>query len=161
MDVRRWGLGQIMQLPDHCFGERFVVGVHGEGLNEVPAYDICELGLPDVFVLWVIKPFSVGVPGASFYVTLALGDQVPPNAAAFDRCELLFPAIESRLGNRGEILLPTNVGGHQIFCRRAIRAQGRRIVARFTHYGTASGYMTTLLTVSGIPTEVPDCLLSV
>ncbi|GAH51986.1 unnamed protein product, partial [marine sediment metagenome] len=61
-----------------------------------------------------------------------------------------------------KILYTMAAGGqYAVPMRKLVRTGGRRLVGRFYMGATGQQYATVILTVSSVPTEVPDCLLSV
>ncbi|GAH72945.1 unnamed protein product, partial [marine sediment metagenome] len=61
MDVRNWPADRIMQLPDHCFGRRWLVSVIGARSEIGPAFDISEAGLPEWTVIWNLTLWYIQV----------------------------------------------------------------------------------------------------
>lgn len=161
MDVRNWAMDQIMQLPDNCFGQRWVIGLTSNVPNANAIFDICEAGLPEVCVIWEVCYTCFGSIGMTLDIGLALGDQPPATEAAYALLPSLMPEVVSRTSGRGHQEILTNV---EISIRRprlVVASGGRRIVGRFIRVlGNAVGGQVALV-VSSIPTEVPDCLLSV
>lgn len=161
MDVSRWGLGRIMQLPDHCFGRRWPVGVYASTGGTGTYYDISEAGLGDRCVVWQASYWTGGEATARLLVSLSLGDVLPVTDAEFDALEPVFSDLgRIRLARRGIDL--AGVGVFVSFLMRLpVMAQGRRLVGRFEVLASALAPPAAVLTVSSIPREVPDCLLSV
>ena len=54
MDVTKWPIDQIMQLPDHCFGRRWWVGTQCYADDGKVGYGFAEEPFPDQFVLWAV-----------------------------------------------------------------------------------------------------------
>ncbi len=161
MDIRNWSLGQIMQLPDCCFGRRWVIGLQTTVPAPAAVFDIAEFALPERIVIWEIWAMSWYVTGANIAITLALGDALPANDAQFNQLELVLPGLQSPTPRRGEFLCPIDGMYVRFSLRTLIASAGRRFVGRFERdVGSAMGGACNIL-VSSIPTEVPDCLLSV
>jgi len=93
MDIRKWPLDQILQLPDHCFGRRFPVGVAGNPFAQTISYEISDIALPEVCVLWELAFWSWSTDAQLISVVLKLGDQIPANAAQFDALEDFVRAV--------------------------------------------------------------------
>ncbi len=160
MNIRNWGPGQKMQLPDHCFGQRWPVSVSFLKVNQATIFDISELAFPDVAVIWYYYISMTGGSASVARVKLALGDALPVDNAQFNALEPLMREIGVWDGV-GRFLSTTFQGYPVNFpMRKLIYPQGRRLVGRFniTAIGTFQCFVT--LIISGLPNEVPDCLLS-
>ncbi len=160
MDIRNWPVDRIMQLPDWCFGRRWPVGLQFTTPDANPVFDICEAALPEVCILWEVSLFVSGLPGITVGFTLALGDQLPADDAAFNVCELLFPGVESPEGIRGEIEKLTDSGPPAFQIRQPVATAGRRIVGRAIRILGEALAAQAVIIVSSVPTEVPDWLIS-
>ncbi len=161
MDVRGWPLDRIMQLPDHCFGRRFVVSVHLVSITGVVGWDISEIALPERCVLWELVYF-IGEDSANFYyVRLALGDQLPTTIAMMDALEPCFMGLGTQGAEPRKIQVKNSQSWAIRMLRQPIISMGRRLVGEVAAVGAETIYANVALVVSSIPTEVPDCLLSV
>lgn len=94
------------------------------------------------------------------YTSLALGVQLPVADAQFDAMEPLFRDIGAINGSRRTVSFNRMGGAIDISMRMPVAAAGRRLVGRFEWSAASIGQMLVVLTVSSVPTEVPDCLLS-
>ena len=161
MDIRNWGLDQVMQLPDHCFGAKRVIAMCGEGKISAPAYDICETGLGERAVVWGVSVWHLEGAVVVGFVMFKLGDQLPATLAEFNALEDIFPEMACVAGYRS-ILTCTGYSGRQFIpMRRLYHTAGRRIVMALGLVGLTDGIVDGALLVSSVPREVPDCLLSV
>lgn len=161
MDVSRWGLDQLMMLPDHCFGRRWPVGVYSENTAADVYYDISEAGLGDRCVIWQAIVYHSGPDTTALNISLALGDQMPADDAEFDALEPLFSDLGRRFEGRRVIDQGSFMSLLSIPMRMPIQAQGRRLVGRFAIAWAPAIPPAVILVVSSVPREVPDCLLSV
>ncbi len=159
MDIRNWSMDQILQLPDHLLSRRYVVSAALDLGADETAWDISELGLPDMAIVHEMFIFAGGAFGKSMRIRLALGDQLPTITAEMDRLEPLFMG----LGYQGpeprtiqvSVLSPFRMNRLRMF----VPAQGRRLILEgVTAVGDIIGVIAGIV-VSGVPTEVPDCLL--
>lgn len=161
MDVRNWPLGQIMQLPDYCFGRRWPVITSRRILPDATDQWLITVGLPDAFVLWAVRLWFYPPAIGTAWFKFALGDHEPADVAAFDAFEPLFP------GDFENVIVPAAMyiphyqpAGFE--CRMPVQVQGRRFAVQvFNGHATNILTFTAVFEVSSIPTEVPDCLLSV
>lgn len=160
MKISDWSVDRIMQLPDHCFGRRYWVGVYSGGTGGVANYTICQEQLPDRFIVWSIL-FANNSPGMTqaMRLTVRLGDRVPANVAEVLTFEKLCKGIST----------PSIV--YEFYCqpncvtlihdlRMFIISEGRRI-AVLTNGDQQNVYESTVgVLISSIPREVPDWLIS-
>lgn len=160
MNVRNWPMGQIMQLPDNCFGQRWPVHVGVKTTSSVPHYDISESGLPERCVIWGFYIVVSGVSTSYVEVTFALGDMLPTTEAEFGANEMLFHDLGVPFGAIRFIRTIPYSGLGFIPMRKYVAAGGRRLIGRFDPATATLVYSHGILIVSGVPTEVPDCLLS-
>lgn len=160
MDVRRWGLNQIMQLPDCCFGRRYLVSCSLNVLSAQRVWDISEVALPDRCVIWELMIRGTTSPENIVDLRIALGDQLPTAVAMFNRLEPMFMG----LGRQAAEPRPMVVAGGDLMhwdrLRLPVAAQGRRLVIEALTGELVVGNVLVGIVVSGLPTEVPDWLCS-
>lgn len=160
MNIRDWPLGQIMQLPDCCFGGRFLVSCYIRQTILGAGWDISEIALPEKFVLWEVE-FDVMTEVDKLVLTrLALGDQLPVAVGMVDALEPLLQGF----GVQGPEPRVIESFGSVSFSFRRLRQPytpaGRRLVMEVDLPIAVVAYVSASLIVSSIPTEVPDCLVS-
>lgn len=161
MDVRNWSMDQIMQLADSCFGTRYLVSAHANSAGGEAAWDISELGLPENCVIWEFAIWAPAVAPGAHFCRIALGDQLPTTVAEMDVLEPLFPGFGVQGAGPRDIRLLSNAVTRVNKLRMPIHAAGRRVIVEVDPAATTAWWAQLLLVVSSIPTEVPDCLLSV
>jgi len=161
MDIRNWSMDQILMLPDHCLSRRFVVSTSLilAGAGEV--WDISELAFPDRAIVHELSWYGTGGLGKFAVMRLALGDQLPTAVAEMDRLEPLFHG----LGVQGPEPRSFTIGAQGQFALNRLKmyvpAQGRRLVMEMVAAEAVVLFVCAAITVSAVPTEVPDCLLLV
>lgn len=160
MDIRKWGLNKIMQLPDSCFGSRWPIIFAQELLGSATGYYISEIALPERSVIWQLFVHVPGVGGMALstlavHFNYKLGDQTP-TAANFGAMEPLFKGIDYLIA--GEKLLKPFSG--VLSFRQPVVASGRRVCLAVENFETVLMPFTTGIVVSSVPNEVPDCLIS-
>lgn len=160
MDIRCWPMDKIMQLPDECFGRRWVVGVGVELTGANSAFDISEFALPDVFVLWEVVMVAIGTFAESAHIALALGDSLPTTETAFDGLEIVLPGIVNAEGELGEVEVLPFAPTYIRSMRMPVTANGRRLILKGVRDVGAVVGVTAVLTISSIPSEVPSWLNS-
>lgn len=157
MDIRGWPLDRIMQLPDCCFGSRFLVTCSvatGTGGN---AHNMSAIALPEWCVLWEIhgsqRKRNVFNANIGFHFILGLRDQVSTNYAQLMESGLLFPHcgyfVTDHYSMTGNI--------HVTKLKYPIHAGGRRVVTYFVNDGDGDVLQIEMV-FSNMPTEVPDWL---
>jgi hypothetical protein len=161
MNISNWGIGRIMQLPDWCFGRRWCVSLAYYRVSGQVVWDISEIGLGDKAVLWNVAIRHNDYSEMSDYLRLALSDQLPANAGEMDVLEPLIPGLGFQGAEPRRIYLGRPSTAIDIPLRMPIDAQGRRPVLEVASAAMESFSVLVALTVSSVPTEVPDWLVSV
>jgi len=161
MNLRNWSMDQILMLPDHCLSRRFSVFASSLVGPSATGWDISELALPDRAIIHEFVIWTAGTFGKFAEMRLALGDQLLTATAEMNRLEPLF----SGLGVQGAEPRTLTVGGNMAYhlnrLKMFVPAQGRRLVLEVTTSTGVDIHVTAGIVVSAVPTEVPDCLLSV
>lgn len=160
MDISKWPMDQIMQLPDHCFGRRVVYTAGFRSENAGTVYDMCRLAFPERVVIWSIQ-YKVVSPGLDgwMYIGTALSDVLPTTTAEFDALEPLLPYFGILDGLRW--IVPFWVSENYVLdsLRNVCESKGRKLIVRAETYPTVLSLVVSV-TASSIPREVPDCLIS-
>lgn len=160
MDISRWPLDRIMQLPDWCYGRRWWVGTNlGTALAESVPF-LVEESVPDVFVLWDVLVLSAAAEGQTRTdITIRLCRQAPTTANVRAMRRLLRGLSQPHLYY--EIQLPADIAIHLGPMRNLIEARNDRIGGIFKRMGaTGSQEAQIAFLISGIPREVPDWVVS-
>lgn len=160
MDIRNWGLSSIMQLPDSCLGRRRPLGLYRDVIVDQIQWDICEIALPERFVLWEVCWWSPMTVGTLEGLRLALGDHLPTTNAEMMEFEPLLPGIGRQGPDPRQMM--GQLYGHVRFAtlKMPFYSMGRRLVGEFDAAATGGVQLEVVIVISGIPNEVPDCLLS-
>ena len=152
---------QIMQLPDHCFGERFVCSTY---FNEDTAGyypDISPIVLPPKCVLWEIDIWTAQIGDKSNYIRLSLGYALPGNEAAF----LLEQPLIEDLGDVAPILrgifLATTEHSPRMHMKQLIETGGKRFLTMCKLSSSGDTRLQISAVFSAIPTRVPDWMVSI
>ncbi len=160
MDIRNWPLDKIMQLPDNLFGQHWPVGISVFHETELLLYDISEMALPEVMVIWEMNYIYCQATLGAGECSLALGDVLPTTDAQFDALEPLFRDLGQLVFPRRHLVAQAVGGTRRMNMRKAVHTAGRRLVGRFEFAGPLTQWGQAYLVISSIPKEVPDCLLS-
>jgi len=156
MDISRWSMSQVLELPDHLFGRRYAVGCAIHQTLVGSYFDVSEMSLPERCVIWEVRFAVLTKVDDLFGVSIALGDQLPVDDAAFDRFEQLLPDIGYRTGTRRDISLTYRTSFELRGLKIGIETQGRRLVTRFDKVGGAPAFMEVELVVSSVPRSLPE-----
>jgi len=161
IDISRWPLGKIMQLPDHAFGTKFPIHTNTRGENGNYAWDISEVAMPDMIMIWFLEQRWYYATSVYPILRIAWGDQMPTTHAEFMELETVF----NGLGYPGPE--PRARGGHfqgpgsYIPMRKPVEVNGRRLVQESYAEGEKKGWCETTLIVSHIPKAVGEWILLV
>ena len=156
MDVSKWPLNKIIQLPDWCFGQRWWVGVNiGTALAEAVPFIIDE-SLPDVFVLWDVIVLSAQATGQTRTdLTVRLCSQIPTteNVLTFRR---LLKGLSRNL-EYYELQLPADVAVHIGPMRNIVESRNDKIGGIFKRIGATDTQQAQVgFLISAIPRKIID-----
>lgn len=161
MDISKWPVDHILQLPDNLLSRRYLVSCSLWVPADTTAWDISELALPDRCVVHEVVIVGFGVINKITTLGLALGDELPITDAQFDALEPFFMG----LGLQGPEPRSLTIGAlntvHFDRLKMYVPAQGRRLVLEQTCESGQEMGVSVGIVVSGLPREIPDCLLSV
>lgn len=160
MRIDNWPMERIMQLPDWCFGRRWMVGVRANITSAAAHFDICEFAFPERAVVWEINIHQAYYTTSSSEVCLALGDHLPANAAEFAELPLLFPGAISPSGQRGAFICTYLYVNRVSHLRKIVEAHGNRLVGSFVRIVGDTEFLAGNVVISSVPREVPDWLIS-
>ena len=158
MNISQWPMSRIMQLPDECFGQRWLIFLEYMSAGPFHHFLMSEVALPDRCVVWGFGYDFMNSAPTSSNIRLALGDSLPNTAEEMD---ILDPLIQG-LGFLGPepraIILHTFQSNMWWPMRKLILPQGRRLVMEFDAPLIGDHRMRLAIEVSSVPTEVPDWL---
>jgi hypothetical protein len=158
MDISNWGLHKIMQLPECCFGRRFLVSCTVTGGDAAAAWDISEIALPERCVLWEIRGFCDAAAADITSFRLALGDQLPVTTAIMDGLEPLINGLGAQ-GPGPRAIVPSLDGRMQWNrLRQNIHAASRRLILEATGAQGKTPTITVGIVISGVPRSIPDMI---
>lgn len=160
MHIEHWSINRVLRLPDWMFGRRFEIGVSFLIEQEQIYYDICEIPLPNLCVIWEL---SIWVPdgiSSDSFLRLALGDHLPGAQTEFEVMEPVFQSIGSPTVGPRRIWLSSAGQWGVNTLRKVIEPQGRRLVGEVENNGSGTGNVMAILIVSSIPREIPEWMVS-
>jgi len=155
MNIRNWSIGELAQLPDYLFGQRWLVGYSMVVTAGTTEYIVLERAIPDRTVIWGVMTDHQAGAGLGFYCRVALGDRTPVNEAEFMRLEGVFTGLDGEVGGIGVYTMMDNGGKITNNMKKIIEPQSRRFVFAFTNTGTGGKSMAIRLIISSVPTELP------
>lgn len=161
MDLKNWSFDQLMMLPDCCFGTRWPIGVAVVGAVVSPKFDIAEMPLPERCIIWELAALYHEETLLKAQFELRLGDTLPLTWAAFQEYELLFKGVRTLAAPGGPIYIVSTMSVNWQNFKLPVAAAGRRLVIGVDAGQAVNNTVQAVVTVSSIPREVPDCLLSV
>ena len=156
MNISKWPMEKIMQLPDAAFGTKFPVIFSAMVSLGATEFFTSESSLPDKCVLheiWLSTGGQVttGEHG-SIQASLALATGVIDSDTKFRLTEPLLPFLSDRVSSidnfRPEF--------HLTRLRMPIIAQGRKVVLRAQENGGEPTIFSCGLVFSSIPNDIPD-----
>lgn len=150
-----------MQLPDGCFGRRFVISVEAVGVDGGDGWDISEIALPERCVLWELVFIPFAAAAQVMHVRLALGDQLPTTIVMMDQLEPLIMGLGLQGAEPRNIYTLAHSGWAIRNIKQSIASMGRRLVCQASPFPMQGAVHVRVACVfSAVPTEVPDCLIS-
>lgn len=160
MNINQWPLGQIMQLPDHVFGQKWIVACELSQQTGSETWDISEIAFPEVAVFWQIGLYTYNKSTTPIDFTVALGDQLPMSLAMINSLEPLVPGLGLQGAEPRDIMNPHEAGQCVMDCKYVRQTAGRRLVLGMDTITLQYATVRVWVVCSSIPKEVPDCLLS-
>ncbi len=160
MDIRNWSMGMISQLPECVFGKKWIIGFNLEVADANAHFVISSSALPEKCCIWTIAMAITGGGNTSMDMGLALGDQLPTTEAQFKALQLVFPGMETVDSGIGHFYITLRPLTELSNLKFPLEVSGRRFVMRAIRVVGTPNRITCRLTVSSIPTEVPNWLIS-
>lgn len=158
MDISKWSLDKIMQLPDWCFGRRWWIGEYLGSTTGVVDYRIGEENLPDKFVVWGIL-ISCRSPACleAMRVTVRLGTVLPVHVDDLIPMDRIYKGISvSKITYE---FFPDSNGVKWIDAGRIVHeSKGRKLVIVANGDQVIQYEMTVGMLLSSVPREVPNWL---
>jgi len=160
MNVSRWPLDRIMQLPDWCFGRRWWIGEYIGTAGGELVYVTIKDRLPDRFVLWSILVQGTDWTAATgIDLTLRLANVAGDNDS-FWNADRLFHQIASE-GLTYEFFLTVKGPFYLPYIRSVHESKNNRICVGFKlRLETEACQNQIAVLISSVPREVPDWLVS-
>jgi len=160
MDVSKWPLNKIVQLPDFCFGRKWFIGMISGKEGSGADFVVSDEKLPDRMVVWGFYCTGRQTAMTSWEITYRMG---PVQVYDGDSCALL-PRVFTGLGHPKFFNEIWSQNGEPMFVmglRKFVEPNGKRLVmAITTNDGTGYREFSAGIVISTFPTEVPDWIVS-
>ena len=160
MRIDDWPCERILRLPDWCFGRRYLVSCSVVAGAAAPAWDISELSFPEHVCIWEISAYSDALSVDLLSFRMALGKQLPTSTAMMDANEPLFNGLGAQGPGPRAITMPYVGDMRWNMLRFCILTANRRLILEATGAEAKTPTVTIGVTVSSVPKEVPDWLIS-
>jgi len=160
MDISKWPLDKIVQLPDFCFGRRWFVGMifgkDGPGMDVA----VSDEPLPNRMVVWALFCSGRQAEMTSWEITYRLTSNLIETSATIDKLVKVFRGM----GHPSFVNEIWSQSGTPVYwrgLRNFVEAQGRRLcMGLTTNDGTGYREFAAGLLISAFPREVPDWVVS-
>lgn len=158
MNIEKWDIDRVMQLPDWCFGTRYPVGVAVRSPVTNPGWDISEISLPEMAVLWEVVFWSPKGYTEIDSIRIGLGMKLPTSTAQMDlTTELLKGCGRFATQKRSYLTFGAEVVNVNRI-RLPIATGNRKLILELTPNSSKSNEVQVITIWSSFPKEVPDWL---
>lgn len=156
MDVSKWPLEKIMQLPRHFFGRRWPVFVEVTGVPDSSKWDISEIALPDVGIIWHFGYEISTNAGMLAHWRLAWGDKLPTETAEMDELEPVFHGLGKQGKPPRTVYVISTIERNWFECRQQVEFKERRLILEVTTPADKYIIVRAWIIVSSIPKMIID-----
>ena len=160
MNISSWPLGKIMQLPEHCFGRKFIVSMTAYSVLGAPAWDIAEIALPEKCVIWGLSTMVNPQEYQIETFRLALGHTLPATVAAMNELEPIINGLGMQGAGPRSMYQSRYIAYNIQHMKQVIESGGRKAILELTALTETDARMTVAMVVSSIPREAPEWLIS-
>lgn len=160
MDVSKWELHKIMQLPRCAFGQIYLISASIYIANNDTAWDISEIAFPKVAVIWQLSILWQYANTTDCKCRLALGTKIPTTIAEMNEYEELINGLGTGPTKPRNIYGFTSNAQEMYPMKKLIEPQGKKLVLEVHAPSDKETRVRAAVAVSSIPREVPDWLLS-
>ena len=160
VDVSKWQVSDIMQLPDAAFGPRWPISLFAVSPAAGANFDIAGLGCGDVFVIWDLWIYCGSGASVSEWLRLTMGQGLPATAAENMVNEDLLPEFGFFSVDRYYLYVRSPVDLRWPQLRMPIALNGRRVILQVGGDGVGNVKVWCGLVVSALPKEVPAWVFS-
>lgn len=155
MNIQNWPMNKIMQLPDECFGNKWVVSCSAEIILATSAFVKARSSLPEFTIIHELFACRHTATAKSFTVEIRLGEKLPANEAEFRD---LMPIFNDSVTFDG-IISGFSLGGlGALFIRNIklpISSSGRSLIFYFRTTDTSGTVGSAGVVISSTPKDIP------
>lgn len=159
MDVSTWTVDQRMRLPDWCFGNREIYGIHlivdvaaGKG------WGICPLALPDPMCVWSLGFFFMTQAATIVALRVGIRATVPTSTGEMDAATAIFPYFGKLTFTPPQFALRTEYSNALVVpCRKGM-VTGELFFVAELYADVAATHCDVFMIVSGLPTSMAGWL---
>ena len=160
MGYVKLSLDEMLRLPDHVFGRRYVISCAITAEQDTVVWDISEMSFANIAMIWGIHIWSTEPGINTDWIRLAIGPRLPASVAEMN----LLPDLIQGLGYqqaRPRRISINYVGYQQIInLRTVVHANGGHLILEVDAMVTQATDVTVAVVTSSIPKEVPDWIIS-
>lgn len=160
MDISKWPLDDIMQLPNWCFGRRELYYSYVKTPELAYRWDIIDKELPDIMVIWYVRINSWQCNDTGSELRLVLSSKLPESHEEVMASEPLIRGFGSEGVEPKVIKFAENrmLPVHNL--KLPIITAGRYIAVEASPNGMGQFRADVIIVASGVPKEIPDWLTS-
>jgi len=160
MDIRNWPMERVMQLPDWCFGRRWLISRNGATAVNVTNYWLSQETFAEKGVIWAlfVNANTTDVKNR-LNIGLAYADVAPVDNATFMAKEPVFPGLREP-NTVADLCIDSQQCTYWADLRKQSTPPARRLAICTAAFGIGTVNFTIGLVVSGVPKEAPDWLIS-
>lgn len=159
MNISSWPLGKIMQLPDHCFGERYPISCNINTASAANLFTRSPLAFPDRCVIWSFFLYGISSNSTLNTVRFRLGDHVPTTEAQFVAFQSFLAGGALPFDSAEGYEMSFSLTLQSIPMKKLLITSGKRLVMHVENSGAVAKQVLGGVVISRIPTEIPDCFL--
>ena len=156
MDISKWPIEKVMQLPDSAFGTRFVLSFSQTVPGFIFKWGLSELSFPDRAVIYSLAIIVQSPVDRDVGVRISLGLELPRTIEQFDTLPSLLPNFGIVSGGRLTIPFITAANYRLDFLRQPVLAQGKKLAVELSSPSSGTSLVSVFVVVAAIPDEVPD-----
>lgn len=156
MDISKWPMEKIMQLPRCVFGRSYIVSCSAYVTNNNTAWDMSEISFPPIGVIWQIMFFCHVASTWDGRFRVAIGSQVPTSIVMMDLNEEFIIGYGRQGTKPRRIFSYQYLGEEKYDVRQIIHAQGKKLILEVFAPTDKETRVRVGVVVTGIPKELPE-----
>lgn len=161
MDTSQWGDGQLMQLPDWCFGRRWPITGGATITAGLYGWVLHPSRLPERMVVWSAFACVRLASWATVSVGFKLSDTLAVDLPTFQAQESIFKELYGPHIGESELITGGIGTISRINMRHLVRTTSRRLSIGFYNPLGTNANVQAGIVISSVPRSVPDWLFKV